>query len=266
MTETIETPTGVDTELKPINHWIGGRPYEGQSGRTGPVYNPALGIQTGAVDLASAEEVDWRSRPRRRRSPRGARSRSRAGPISSSASASSSTTTARTSRGCSRSSTARCLRRDRRGRARARGDRVLLRHPDAAQGRVLGAGLDRDRRLLDPPAARRRRRDHAVQLPRDGPDVDVGARARVRQHVRAQAVGKGPVCVGPTAELLAEAGVPEGVFNVVHGDKVAVDALLEHPDVAAISFVGSTPIAKYVYETATRTASAARRSAGRRTT
>src|SRR6059058_5558505 len=54
-----------------------------------------------------------------------------------------------------------------------------------------------------------------------------------------------------TAELLAEAGVPAGVFNVVHGDKVAVDALLEHPDIAAISFVGSTPIAKYVYETAT---------------
>ena len=54
-----------------------------------------------------------------------------------------------------------------------------------------------------------------------------------------------------TAELLKEAGVPDGVFNVVHGDKVAVDALLDHPDVAAISFVGSTPIARYVYETAT---------------
>ncbi|HEX9526542.1 MAG TPA: aldehyde dehydrogenase family protein, partial [Streptosporangiaceae bacterium] len=51
------------------------------------------------------------------------------------------------------------------------------------------------------------------------------------------------------AELYARAGLPDGVFNVVHGDKVAVDALLEHPDVAAISFVGSTPIAKYVYET-----------------
>ena len=54
------------------------------------------------------------------------------------------------------------------------------------------------------------------------------------------------------AEMLAEAGLPEGVFNVVHGDKVAVDALLEHPDVAAISFVGSTPIARYIYETGTR--------------
>jgi malonate-semialdehyde dehydrogenase (acetylating) / methylmalonate-semialdehyde dehydrogenase len=54
------------------------------------------------------------------------------------------------------------------------------------------------------------------------------------------------------AELLAEAGVPAGVFNVVHGDKVAVDAILEHPDIAAVSFVGSTPIARYIYETGTR--------------
>jgi malonate-semialdehyde dehydrogenase (acetylating) / methylmalonate-semialdehyde dehydrogenase len=49
------------------------------------------------------------------------------------------------------------------------------------------------------------------------------------------------------AELYAEAGLPAGVFNVVHGDKVAVDALLDHPDVAAVSFVGSTPIASYVH-------------------
>ncbi len=49
------------------------------------------------------------------------------------------------------------------------------------------------------------------------------------------------------AELYAEAGLPAGVFNVVHGDKVAVDALLDHPDVAGVSFVGSTPIAQYVH-------------------
>src|SRR5207248_7587789 len=53
------------------------------------------------------------------------------------------------------------------------------------------------------------------------------------------------------AELLKEAGLPDGVFNVVHGDKVAVDAILEHPEIAAVSFVGSTPIARYVYETGT---------------
>ena len=54
------------------------------------------------------------------------------------------------------------------------------------------------------------------------------------------------------ADLLRQAGLPDGVFNVVHGDKVAVDRILEHPDIAAVSFVGSTPIAKYVYETGTR--------------
>jgi malonate-semialdehyde dehydrogenase (acetylating) / methylmalonate-semialdehyde dehydrogenase len=54
------------------------------------------------------------------------------------------------------------------------------------------------------------------------------------------------------AELAQKAGVPDGVFNVVQGDKVAVDRLLAHPDVKAISFVGSTPIAKYIYETGTR--------------
>ena len=53
------------------------------------------------------------------------------------------------------------------------------------------------------------------------------------------------------AELLAEAGLPDGVFNVVQGDKEAVDALLAHPDVKAVSFVGSTPIARYVYATGT---------------
>ncbi len=52
------------------------------------------------------------------------------------------------------------------------------------------------------------------------------------------------------AELLAEAGLPDGVFNVVNGDKVAVDRLLEHPDVKAVSFVGSTPIARYIHTTA----------------
>ncbi|HXJ40249.1 MAG TPA: CoA-acylating methylmalonate-semialdehyde dehydrogenase, partial [Bryobacteraceae bacterium] len=54
------------------------------------------------------------------------------------------------------------------------------------------------------------------------------------------------------ADLIHQAGVPAGIFNVVHGDKVAVDRLLNHPDVKAISFVGSTPIAKYIAETATK--------------
>ena len=63
---------------------------------------------------------------------------------------------------------------------------------------------------------------------------------------------KTPLSANLIGQLLAEAGLPDGVFNIVHGDKECVDALLTHPDVAAISFVGSTPIAKYIYETGTR--------------
>src|SRR5206468_3720728 len=54
------------------------------------------------------------------------------------------------------------------------------------------------------------------------------------------------------AELLKQAGLPDGVFSVVQGDKVAVDAILAHPDIKAVSFVGSTPIARYIYENGTK--------------
>jgi malonate-semialdehyde dehydrogenase (acetylating)/methylmalonate-semialdehyde dehydrogenase len=63
---------------------------------------------------------------------------------------------------------------------------------------------------------------------------------------------KDPSAANFCAQLLADAGLPPGVFNVVHGDKVAVDAILTHPGIQAVSFVGSTPIARYIYETATR--------------
>jgi malonate-semialdehyde dehydrogenase (acetylating)/methylmalonate-semialdehyde dehydrogenase len=62
---------------------------------------------------------------------------------------------------------------------------------------------------------------------------------------------KDPSSSNFSAELFAAAGLPDGVLNVVHGDKVAVDRILEHPDISAVSFVGSTPIARYVYETGT---------------
>jgi malonate-semialdehyde dehydrogenase (acetylating)/methylmalonate-semialdehyde dehydrogenase len=63
---------------------------------------------------------------------------------------------------------------------------------------------------------------------------------------------KDPSAIMFVAQLLKDAGLPDGVFNVVHGDKVAVDALLTHPGIKSVSFVGSTPIAKYVYETGTK--------------
>jgi malonate-semialdehyde dehydrogenase (acetylating)/methylmalonate-semialdehyde dehydrogenase len=63
---------------------------------------------------------------------------------------------------------------------------------------------------------------------------------------------KDPSAANFSAQLLADAGLPEGVFSVVHGDKVVVDAILDHPGIAAVSFVGSTPIARYIYERGTK--------------
>ena len=63
---------------------------------------------------------------------------------------------------------------------------------------------------------------------------------------------KDPSAANLMAKFWQEAGLPDGVFNVVHGDKVAVDRILEHPDIASVSFVGSTPIAKYIYENGTK--------------
>ncbi|OFW62572.1 MAG: methylmalonate-semialdehyde dehydrogenase (acylating) [Actinobacteria bacterium RBG_16_67_15] len=63
---------------------------------------------------------------------------------------------------------------------------------------------------------------------------------------------KDPSAANFSAELFRQAGLPAGVLNVVHGDKVAVDRILDHPDIGAVSFVGSTPVARHVYETGTR--------------
>ena len=142
-------------------------------------------------------------------------------------------------------------RRAGRGRPRPRGRRLRVRHPAPAEGRLQRAGVDRRRRVLDPPAGRRGGRHHAVQLPGHGPHVDVPRGHRLRQRLHPQAQRARPVgarCCSPSCG--SEAGLPDGVFSVVHGDKEAVDALLHHPEVAGVSFVGSTPIARYVYETA----------------
>jgi malonate-semialdehyde dehydrogenase (acetylating)/methylmalonate-semialdehyde dehydrogenase len=63
---------------------------------------------------------------------------------------------------------------------------------------------------------------------------------------------KDPSAAGLMALLLKQAGLPDGVFSVVHGDRAAVDAILEHPDIHAVSFVGSTPVARYIYENGTK--------------
>ena len=77
-------------------------------------------------------------------------------------------------------------------------------------------------------------------------------RDRLRQHLRPQAVASAiprPRCSSPSCS--SKPGCPRACFNVVHGDKEAVDAILAHPDIEAVSFVGSTPIAEYIYHTGT---------------
>ena len=93
-------------------------------------------------------------------------------------------------------------------------------------------------------------RHHAVQLPVHGADVDVSHAAIACGNCFVlKPSERDPSPSVFLAELLRQAGLPDGVFSVVQGDKVAVDALLASPDVKAVSFVGSTPIARYIYET-----------------
>src|SRR5213595_2636266 len=253
MTEVAEAPgTQRAQELKRINHWINGAPVAGQSGRSGPVYNPAAGIQSGEVDFASAEEVD------------------RAVQVANDAFP--------TWRAMSLSRKTEIFFRIRKLVDEHRED--IAKILTAEHGKVLSDAKGEVARGLEVI-------EYCCGIPEllkggfteqasTGIDVysirqPLGVAAGITPFnfpvmvpmwmwAPALACGntfvlkpseKDPSASVYTAELLKEAGVPDGVFNVVHGDKVAVDALLQHPDIAAISFVGSTPIAKYVYETAT---------------
>ncbi len=248
MTELIDAPQAV----KAINHWIGGKREEGGSGRVGPVYDPATGVQTGAVDFASVEEIDaavqaakaafaaWRSVSLARR--------------------------------------AELFFRIRELFSSHKED--LARLLTAEHGKVLSDAMGEVTRGLEviefccgiPTLLKGAFSEQAstgidVYQLRQPLGVVAGITpfnfpAMVPMWMWAPALAcgntfvlkpseKDPSASMLTAELLAEAGVPEGVFNVVNGDKLAVDTLLGHPDIAAISFVGSTPIARYVYETAT---------------
>ena len=214
--------------MRTIEHWIGGKTTPGSSGRTSPVYDPATGehradvlLATGPTPtaVASAEIAfdDW-----------GQSSLSSAPRCSSHSE--SSHPAGRDLARSSRTSTAKFLRRARRGTAWPRGRGVRLRPPAPGQGRLLRPGVHRCRHLQVPRAAGCRRGHHAVQLPRDGPDVDVPGRDRLRQHLRPQAQRARPVpllCTSPSCGR--RPACPHGVFNVVHGDKEAVDSMLEPP-------------------------------------
>jgi malonate-semialdehyde dehydrogenase (acetylating)/methylmalonate-semialdehyde dehydrogenase len=248
MTDVIDAPAAV----KPINHWIEGRRHRGESGRTGAVYNPARGEQTGAVDFASADEVDAAVQAAKRAFPawRAMSLAKRADLFF----------------------TIRELVHDRR--------EEIAKILTSEHGKVLSDAVGEVTRGLEviefccglPHLLKGGMSEQAstgidVYSIRQPLGVVAGITpfnfpAMVPMWMWAPALAcgntfvlkpseKDPSASVFAAELLKEAGVPDGVFNVVHGDKAAVDALLEHPDIAAISFVGSTPIARYVYEHAT---------------
>ncbi|OON72514.1 CoA-acylating methylmalonate-semialdehyde dehydrogenase [Streptomyces tsukubensis] len=237
--------------MKTVHHWIGGKSVQGTSGTTGPVTDPATGAVTTRVDFAGADEVD-----------------------TAVAAAKSAYATWGTSSLAQRTTIL--------FRFRA----LLDAHRDeiaelitAEHGKVHSDALGEVARGLEVV-------DLACGITtqlKGELSTEVSSRvdvAGIRQSLGvvagitpfnfpamvpmwmfppAIACGntfvlkpseKDPSASVRVAELLTEAGLPDGVFNVLHGDKVAVDRLLEHPDVAAVSFVGSTPIARHIHTTA----------------
>jgi malonate-semialdehyde dehydrogenase (acetylating)/methylmalonate-semialdehyde dehydrogenase len=239
--------------MRSIHHWIGGKHAEGSSGHAGDVFDPATGEVTGKVAFASAAEVDtavatakeaavaWRSSSLAKRS--------------------------------------RVLFAFRELVEKHKKDIAAL--ITAEHGKVASDALGEVNRGLEVVEfacgiPQLLKGEHSENV---STDVDVTS---IRQPLGvvagitpfnfpsmvpmwmypiAIACGntfvlkpseKDPSAPLLCAELFTQAGLPDGVFNVVHGDKTAVDRLLEHPDVAAVSFVGSTPIARYIYETGTR--------------
>jgi malonate-semialdehyde dehydrogenase (acetylating) / methylmalonate-semialdehyde dehydrogenase len=253
MTELATPPVERNQDVKRISHWIGGRVVEGTSGRSGPVFNPALGAQTGAVDFATPEEIDqavqaakeafesWRSMSLAKRT---------------------------------------AIFFQIRELFHARHEEIA-RILTAEHGKVPSDAMGEVARglevieyccgiseLLKGGFSEQASTGIDVYSIRQPLGVVAGITpfnfpAMVPMWMWAPALAcgntfvlkpseKDPSASLYTAELLKEAGLPDGVFNVVHGDKVAVDSVLEHPDIQAVSFVGSTPIARYVYETGTK--------------
>jgi malonate-semialdehyde dehydrogenase (acetylating)/methylmalonate-semialdehyde dehydrogenase len=237
----------------PIPHWIDGALRPGRSGRVGPVFNPATGEHTGDVDLANAAEVDLA--------------------VASASEAASDWREASLSR---RAAVLFAFRE------------LLLRHTDelasvitAEHGKVLGDARGEVARGLE-------NAEFATGIPHllkggfseqasAGVDVysirqPLGVVAGITPFnfpamvplwmcTTAIACGnafilkpseKDPSAALVLARLWRDAGLPAGVFTVLHGDREAVDAILAHPGIAAVSFVGSTPVARHVYETGTR--------------
>jgi malonate-semialdehyde dehydrogenase (acetylating)/methylmalonate-semialdehyde dehydrogenase len=255
MTSIAQPPaaTGPQPATERVNHWINGARVAGSSGRSGPVYDPATGELAREVDFASVEEVDAAVAAAKAAFPKW--------------------------RATSISKRTEILFRIRNLVEEHRAE--IAAHLTREHGKVPSDALGEVARGLE-------NLEFATGIPhllKGGFSEQVSTGIDVYQIRQPLGVVAGitpfnfpamvpmwmfgnAIACGNTfvlkpsekdpsasifiAELLHEAGVPDGVFNVVHGDKVAVDAILEHPDIRAVSFVGSTPIARYIYETGTK--------------
>ncbi|MEI2707091.1 MAG: CoA-acylating methylmalonate-semialdehyde dehydrogenase [Ilumatobacteraceae bacterium] len=236
-----------------ISHWIDGQVVESSSGRSGTVWNPATGERAASVDFASVDEVDHAVAVAKAAFPAW--------------------------RATNLSRRAEVLFHLRELVSANRKEIASL--VSAEHGKVLGDALGEVARGLENiefacGIPQLLKGDYSEQAS-TGIDVysikqplgvvagitpfNFPAMVPMWMFANALACGntfvlkpseKDPSAAMFVAELLKQAGLPDGCFNIVHGDKVAVDRLLEHPDVQAISFVGSTPIARYIYETGTR--------------
>ncbi|MEU0080740.1 CoA-acylating methylmalonate-semialdehyde dehydrogenase [Micromonospora tulbaghiae] len=239
--------------MERVTHWIDGKPFAGVTERAAPVYDPALGTVRTEVPLASVDEVDQAV-----------------------ASAAAAFASWRTSSLTKRTQVLFAFRELVNQHKQELAELITAEH-----GKVVSDALGEVTRGLEVV-------EFACGIPHllkggysEGVSTNVDVYS-IRQPVGVCAVISPfnfpvmvpmwfvPIAVAagntvvlkpsekdPSASLLVarlweQAGLPAGVFNVVHGDKVAVDRLLEHPEVKAVSFVGSTPIARYVYETGTR--------------
>ena len=238
--------------MRTITHWIGGKPVTGSTDRTSPVFNPATGEQQAELALASVDDVDTAVRTAKAAFERWGQS-----------SLSQRTKVLFNFRELVNANVQRLAEAisDEHGKvvSDARGEvqrgLEVIEFACGIPTLLKGGFSDQVSTGVD------------VYSFRQPLGVCVGITpfnfpAMVPMWMFPVAIATGNTFIlkpserDPSAsmiisELWAEAGLPDGVFNVVHGDKTAVDALLNHPDVAAVSFVGSTPIARYIHQTGT---------------
>jgi malonate-semialdehyde dehydrogenase (acetylating)/methylmalonate-semialdehyde dehydrogenase len=239
-------------ELKRITHWIDGKPWAGTSERIGDVFDPASGARSGRVDFAGQTEVD-----------------------EAVAAAAVAFASWRDSSLAARSNVLFAFRELLSARRQELAEIVTAEHGkvlDDAGGEIQraleavefacgiphllkGGFSENASRKVDVYSIRQPLGVVGVISPFNFPAMVplwfVPNAIACGNAVVLKPSEKDPSASNFLAELWAEAGLPDGVLNVLHGDKVAVDGLLTHPTVRSISFVGSTPIARYVYATGT---------------